>query len=100
METNREDCYKKPMKFGAQTMHESDFVREISLDHWKHFDDAVKSGDGFKVGDFMDIATRLTAMQMYKFLYEISSLNNIEEIKAKAEVIMLDIEKEIDVKNL
>jgi len=49
---DRSKFYKKPMRFGAQTLYQSWTLGKISLDHWKKFDENASSGKGFMVGEF------------------------------------------------
>jgi len=41
---DRSKYYKKPMKFGAQTLYQSEVLNKISLKHWEDFDKKVRSG--------------------------------------------------------
>ena len=97
METiDRSKFYKKATRFGAQTLYESDILSKVSLQHWENFDGAVKSGEGFKVGDFIDIAVNTTAIQLVKFLDEFTKCETMDELKSKAKIYIDEIQKEVD----
>lgn len=93
---DRSKYYKKPPKFGAATLYLSEFLNKIDNQHWEQFHMAVTSGEGFKVGDFIDLSVRLTAQQMVKFLDEIKKVKTIEEVHKIADEIILDIAREIE----
>lgn len=86
------------MKFLNQTIYKSDIVAKIDLEHWKHFDEAVKTNDGFKIGDFIEVATRLTCQQMVDFLDEIKKLKTIKDVHKFADERILELSKEIKIK--
>lgn len=92
---DRSKYYKEPFKFGAQTIYKSDTLSEISLEHWKHFDEAVKSDAGLKVGDLIDNAVNVTAQQLVRFLDEFIKCESMEEFKAKAEKYIDEIQQEV-----
>ena len=92
---DRSKYYKEPLKFGVQTIYESDILSDIDLEHWKNFDEAVKSGQGFKVGDFIGIATNTTAKQLVKFLDEFNECESLTDVKTKTNQYIEEIQKEI-----
>jgi len=92
---DRSKYYKEPLKLGAQTIYLSKTLNKIDEQHWEQFHLAVTSGQGFKVGDFIDLSVQLTAQQMVKFLDEIKKLKTIEEVHSIADEMILDIAKEI-----
>jgi len=55
----------------------------------------VTSGEGFKVGDFIDLSVKLSAQQIVKFLDEVKKVKTIEEVHTIADDLILDIAKEI-----
>jgi len=93
--TDRSKFYKEPPKFGAAKLYESDFIANIDVAQWKQFDEAVKSGQGFKVGDFIDLSVNLTAIQMVEFLDTIKKMQTIEEVHKYCDDLTLEIAKEI-----
>lgn len=92
---DRSQFYKQPMKFGAQTIYESDILSDIDLKHWEEFDKKVTEDSSYKVGDIIDNATRVTAIQLVEFLDQFTSLNSIDEVKTLAEKYINEIQKEI-----
>jgi hypothetical protein len=99
METTEQTGYKKPMKFGAQTLYNSEFLSKINQEHWEEFDKKVKSGDkdkGYGIGDFIQNAVDITAIQMVQFLREIAAMDSIEQVREKANSFIAEISKEVD----
>ena len=92
---DRSKYYKEPLKLGVQTIYLSNLLTKLDEQHWKQFHLAVTSGEGLKVGDFIDLSVRLTAQQMIKFLDEIKKVETIEEVHSIADEMILDIAKEI-----
>lgn len=97
---DRSKYYKKPHKLGAQTLYLSNTLNKIDEQHWEQFHLAVTSGEGFKVGDFIDLSVRLTGQQMVKFLDEVKKVKTIEEVHQIADDMILDIAKEIELPNV
>lgn len=91
---DRSKYYKKPLKFGAQTLYDSKILTDVSLAHWKIFDESVKSNQNFKIGDFIDVSVNQTAVEMVKFLEKISEMN-FEEINEFIKSSIEEIQKEI-----
>jgi hypothetical protein len=92
---DRSEFYKTPMKFGAQTMYESDILANIDLKHWEEFDKKVTEDKSYKIGDIIDNSVRVTAIQLVEFLDQFTSLSSIEEVKAIADKYINEIQKEI-----
>lgn len=93
--TDRSKFYKEPLKFGDQTLYESDTLIKISNEHWGSFDKMARPDQGFKIGDFIDNAVNLTAIQLVAFLDEFSKMNSIEEVNNKAKEYIEEIQKEV-----
>lgn len=91
----RKGMYKEPMKFLNNIMYESDILANIQLEHWEAFDESSKI-DGFKIGDFIDVATRLTANQIVEMMNELLELKTIEEVHELIEEFKLEVYKEIE----
>lgn len=99
METTEATGYKKPFRFGAQTIYKSDFLSEINLEHWKEFDAKAKTNDknsAYTIADFIQNAVDITALQMIKFLREISEMESLEKVKEKASALIVEIAHEVD----
>lgn len=92
---DRSKFYTKPPRFGAQSLYKGEILNQMSLDHWKAFDEAVNNGEGFKVGDFIDTSVNITSVQLVKFLDEFSNLSSLEEVKEKAKLYIEEIQQEI-----
>lgn len=92
---DRSKYYKEPPKLGAQTLYVSNLLNKLDEQHWEQFHLAVTSGQGFKVGDFIDLSVRLTAQQMVKFLDEVKRVKTLEEVHRIADEMILDIAKEV-----
>lgn len=95
IKTDRKDHYKKPMRFGAQTLYESNILSNISLKQWEAFYKKSKSGEGLKVGDFIDTSVNTTAIQMVEFLDKFSNFETIQEVKDECEKYIGEIQKEV-----
>jgi len=92
---DRSSYYKEPLKLGAQTIYLSGILAKVDEQHWKQFEMAVTSGEGFKVGDFIDLSVQLTAQQMIKFVDEFKKLETIEEVHKMADDVILELAREI-----
>jgi hypothetical protein len=93
--TDRSKFYKKPLKFGVQTIYDSDVLAEIANKHWETFDEMARPEQGFKIGDFIDNAVNLTAIQLVAFLDEFSKMNSIDEVNDKIKQYIEEIQKEV-----
>lgn len=96
---DRSKYYKEPFKLGAATLYESDFIAKINNEHWEHFHNNVESGNGFKVGDFIDLSVNLTITQMVEFLDKIKEMKTIEEVHKYVDDLTIEIAKEIKLPN-
>lgn len=92
---DRSQFYKQPMKFGAQTIYESDILANIDNKHWEEFDKKVTEDKSYKIGDIIDNSVNVTAIQLVEFLDQFITLNSIEEVKDLAEKYINEIQKEI-----
>ena len=93
---DRSNYYKNPMKFGAQTLYQSEVLKGVSLKHWEAFDKKVRSGENFKAGDFIDNAVNVTAIQRVEFLDKFMNFKTVDEVKAECEKYIEEIQKEVN----
>jgi len=92
---DRSSYYKEPLKLGAQTIYLSGMLAKVDEQHWKQFEIAVTSGEGFKVGDFIDLSVQLTAQQLIKFMDEFKKMETIGEVHKMTDDVILELAREI-----
>jgi len=94
-EKNRSDMYREPPKFVTDYMYESKMLNDMQQEHWKDFDEKAKTEEGWKVGDFINNSTRISANQIAKIVEKFMEMKSIAQVRVEGQMILDEIYRDI-----